>query len=50
MTYDQASYILKDFNNWRRGAECLLEHTPREIGQAIDLAIYAMVNFLDESE
>ena len=44
MTDKQAMEILKEYNTWRRGSEVPLISTPKEIGAAIDKAIFALAN------
>jgi hypothetical protein len=39
MTYREAIEILTEFNSWRRGDIDDIRYTPKEIGQAIEIAI-----------
>ena len=41
MTVKQAINVLKKYNNWRRGGR-LVQQDPKEIGEAIDVAIVMM--------
>lgn len=42
MSAQSAADILERHNKWRRGEEPHAAHTPREIGQAIDVAVAAL--------
>ena len=39
MTPAETAAILRQFNEWRRGAETIEQPDPREIGEAIDAAL-----------
>ena len=39
MTPTETAAILRQFNEWRRGAETIEQPDPREIGEAIDAAV-----------
>ena len=49
MTPAEATNILRQFNEWRRGDEDIPQPDPREIGEAIDAAI-AMIDRLEAAE
>lgn len=47
MTTKQALKILKRYNRWRRGAD-IKQPCPREIGEAIDIAIEVLKEKAEE--
>ena len=49
MTPTEAAAILRQFNEWRRGAETIEQPDPREIGEAIDAAV-EMIERLEAAE
>ena len=42
MTPTETADVLRQFNEWRRGDEDIPQPDPREIGEAIDAAIYVV--------
>ena len=49
MTPSEATNILRQFNEWRRGDEDIPQFDPREIGAAIDAAV-EMIDRLEAAE
>lgn len=49
MTPTETATILRQFNEWRRGAETIEQPDPREIGEAIDAAV-EMIERLELAE
>ena len=42
MTSDQVVAFLKNYNQWRRGDDSIEQPHPKELGEAIDAAIYLL--------
>ena len=49
MTPIEVTTILRQFNEWRRGDEATAQPDPREIGEAIDVAV-EMIDRLEAAE